>query len=41
MDIDYINEKIILKIKFKEENIKKKEIRIEDLYLLFVNIELN
>lgn len=41
VDIDYINEKIISKIKPKEENIKKKEIRIEDLYLLPANIELN
>ncbi|MCC0644497.1 MULTISPECIES: hypothetical protein [unclassified Clostridioides] len=41
-DMDYINEKIISKIKFKEEiNFKKSNIKIEDLYLLPSSIELN
>lgn len=39
--MDYINEKIISKIKSKEENIKRKEIGIEDLYLLPATIKLN
>ncbi|MCC0666563.1 hypothetical protein [Clostridioides sp. ZZV14-6153] len=42
IDMDYINEKIISKIKFKEEvNFKKSNIKIEDLYLLPSSIELN
>lgn len=41
VDMDYINEKIISKIKSKEENIKRKEIGIEDLYLLPATIKLN
>ncbi|UWD48160.1 hypothetical protein NYR90_16645 [Clostridioides difficile] len=42
IDMDYINEKIISKIKFKEDiNFKKSNIKIEDLYLLPSNIELN
>lgn len=42
IDMDYINEKIISKIKFKEDiNFKKSDIKIEDLYLLPSSIELN
>ncbi|MGX9756697.1 hypothetical protein ACWYRQ_10485 [Clostridioides difficile] len=42
IDIDYINEKVISKIKFEEDiNFKKSNIKIEDLYLLPSNIELN
>lgn len=42
IDIDYINEKVISKIKFEEDiNFKKSNIKIEDLYLLPSSIELN
>ncbi|MCC0648848.1 hypothetical protein [Clostridioides sp. ZZV15-6598] len=42
IDMNYINEKIISKIKFKEDiNFKKSNIKIEDLYLLPSSIELN
>ncbi|MCC0678642.1 MULTISPECIES: hypothetical protein [unclassified Clostridioides] len=42
IDMGYINEKIISKIKFKEEiNFEKSNIKIEDLYLLPSSIELN
>ncbi|KPI54197.1 hypothetical protein KW94_05740 [Clostridioides difficile] len=42
IDIDYINEKIISKINSQEKDkIKKKSIKIEDLYLLNAKVELN
>lgn len=42
IDMGYIDEKIISKIEFKEKsNFKKSDIKIEDLYLLPSNIELN
>lgn len=42
IDIDYINEKIISKINSQEKDkIKKKSIKIEDLYLLNTKVELN
>ncbi|MFL8709474.1 hypothetical protein Q3304_01835 [Clostridioides sp. GD02377] len=42
IDIDYINEKIISKIDSQEKDkIKKKSIKIEDLYLLNAKVELN
>lgn len=41
-DMDYINEKIISKIESQEKDkIKKKNIGIEDLYLLNAKVELN
>lgn len=42
IDMDYIDEKIISKIEFKEKsNFKKSDIKIEDLYLLPPSVELN
>lgn len=41
VDIDYINEKIMSKIKSQEKDNIKKNIEIEDLYLLNAKVELN